>query len=104
MRRPDRDHSVRASAWRALADLVPELERERAGLCDGINRLYARNLISFDEQRRMSRVVLCDLRWWGLMAFLRGDFGCHRWRRTPGGYRARMRFCARMAEQGRVGP
>ncbi len=100
MRTPERHQPVRASAWRALADLVPELQRDRAGLCDGINRLYTRQLITFDEQRCMSADVLTGLRWWGVVALLRCDFGCHRWRRTPGGYRARVRFCERMAARG----
>lgn len=99
MRTPEPHYPVRASAWRALADIVPELERERVGLCDGIMRLYARNLITFDEQRSMSTDVLAGLHWWSVVALLRCDFRCHRWRRTRGGYRARARFCERMAER-----
>ncbi len=101
MSTPEPHYPVRASAWRALADLVPELQRERAGLCDGITRLYWRKLITFDEHRSMSTDVLTGLHWWGVVALLRCDFRCHRWRRTRGGYRSRVRFCERMAERGR---
>jgi hypothetical protein len=74
---------------------------ERVGLCDGINRLYMQNRITFDEHQGMSTAVFTGLQWWSVAALLRCDFGCHRWRRTRGGYRARIRFCERMAERAR---